>query len=105
MIIKFGFENCLVSSCNFSDMEIRNTDFTGSRIENCDFFQTNLTSSNFTDTVLKDTIFESTNLTKADFTNAKDYRINPAANKLKDAKFTLPEALSFFEYFEIKVKA
>jgi uncharacterized protein YjbI with pentapeptide repeats len=104
LIVKYDFNNCLISECNFSGLKLEKTDFSKCKIENCDFYTTDLSSSDFREAVLKGSIFENVNLSKADFTDAKEYRINPLNNKLKGAKFSMPEAVSFFDYLGIKVK-
>lgn len=72
---------CVAREVNFSDTnltkaDLRSTDFSGSR-------------------------FINTDLTSADFSNATNYSINPAHNKLKKTKFTLPEAMSLLYGLDI----
>ncbi len=62
-----GFEDA-----NLSEADCRETDFAGSR-------------------------FARTDLTGADFRRARNYSISPLTNKIKGAKFTLPEAMSLLE--------
>jgi hypothetical protein len=42
-----------------------------------------------------------TNLSGADFSHATNDAIDPTANRLKKTAFTLPEALSLLEAFDI----
>ena len=66
---------------------------------NCD-----LREAQFTKSSLEESIFENTNLTKADFSEAIDYTINPERNKIKKAKFSMPEVLGLLKEFNIIVK-
>ncbi len=73
--IDVGFEDA-----NLTEADCRGTDFTGSR-------------------------FVRTDLTQADFRGARNYGISPVTNKLKGAKFSLPEAMSLLHGLEIVLDA
>jgi uncharacterized protein YjbI with pentapeptide repeats len=102
-IIKIDFDKSKVIDCIFSELNLKNTNFTNSEILNCDFFQTNLSKSDFSNSSLMGSVFEGTNLSNATFTDATEYQINPSKNKLKGATFSLPEAISLLNNFEIKI--
>lgn len=63
---------------DLSGADLRGTDFTGSR-------------------------FLHTDLTGADFTRATNYSIDAAANTLKGAKFSLPEAMALLYSLDIEI--
>lgn len=57
-------------------------------MQNTDFMETDLSNAVFKDCDLCYASFHHTNLEKADFTTARNYALNPAANRLKKAKFS-----------------
>ncbi len=66
------------SEADLTGVDLRGTDFTGTR-------------------------FLNTNLTRADLTRATNYTIDAAANTLKGAKFSLPEAMSLLYSLDIEI--
>lgn len=98
------FKKCLLQACNFSDLNMKNISFGESKLRECHFTNTQLNNSDFTGTDLSGTIFHNCNLSAADFTNATQYYIDPQKiNKIKKAKFSLPEALELLRVFDITI--
>lgn len=102
-IVKLGFRNSQISNCNFSTLDLKNSDFLNSQIIQSDFYKTNLSKSNFSGSDLKGTIFNNTDLTKADLKNAKNYAIDPLSNKIKQAEFTMPDAIGLLDPLQVKI--
>jgi uncharacterized protein YjbI with pentapeptide repeats len=65
------------------------------------FAETNLTEANCTHTDFTDSRFIRTNLTRADFRGARNYAIAADQNTLKQAKFSLPEAVALLHGLDI----
>lgn len=82
------FHNCLLSYALFTEMKLKGTRFIGCDLQNTDFMETDLSNAVFKDCDLCYASFHHTNLEKADFTTARNYTLNPAANRLKKAKFS-----------------
>ena len=78
--------------------------FINSMIKDTGFEECNLEKSLFDNCDLTYTVFIKNNLKKANFETSKNYLINPAENDIKDAIFSLPEALSFLSLLPIKLK-
>jgi fluoroquinolone resistance protein len=97
------FKNCLLHYCNFSDMNLKGITFCGSKVKECYFTSTHLSGADFTDVDLSGSIFHNCDLSKADFSTAIQYSIDPQNNKVKKAKFSLPEAISLLHGFEITI--
>ncbi|MFH2021518.1 MAG: pentapeptide repeat-containing protein [archaeon] len=95
------FSKCTISSSNFSDIKAPKIEFTACKIEITDFINSDLSGGNFKKSSLKGCIFHNTNLMKADFTGASEYDIDPTANKIKKAKFSLPEATRLLTALDI----
>lgn len=101
--LSLSFKKCLLSYCNFSDLNMKNTHFNGSKIQEAHFTNTVLTGADFADTDLSGTLFHNCDLCKADFSTAVRYSIDPQTNKVKKAKFSLPEAISLLRGFDITI--
>lgn len=99
-----GFENCLIRMCNFSELKMKRIPFLHCDISECDFKNSFLPEANFSGSTFRDTFFHNTDLEKADFRGASGYAIDPRANKVKKAKFSLEEAVSLLRYFDIEVE-
>jgi len=102
-MLDWEFENCLVEFCNFEQLKMKKCRFERCTIRESDFTGANLASCNFGFSDLQSTIIRGTNLEGANFVGAINYYIDPTQNKLKGAKFCLPEALSLLAAFEIKI--
>ena len=96
-----SFEKCFLHYCNFSDLNIKNISFKESRIHEGYFNNTILNGANFANADLSGTIFHNCDLCKADFSTASRYHIDPQTNKIKKAKFSLPEAIGLLQSFDI----
>ena len=93
--------NCAISHSTFIGLDL--TEF---KIRNCiaanvDFREANLNLVDFTGTDLSDSLFSNTNLAEADFRGAYNYQIDPTRNKIKGAKFSMPEAMALLYSMEI----
>ena len=92
---------CRVQTCNFTDLEMKRASFQSSQLREAYFSNTNLQSANFSDTDLLGTLFHNANLEGANFQGARNYSIDPRTNRIKKAKFSLPEAVSLLSCFNI----
>jgi fluoroquinolone resistance protein len=98
-----SFNKCLLQYCNFSDLNMKKTSFKGSHLKENHFTNTLLNDVDFTDVDLSGTIFHNCDLCKADFSSATRYDIDPQTNKIKKAKFSLPEAVGLLRGFDITI--
>ena len=78
-------------------------------MQNCvarevDFAETNFSETNLRGTDFTAARFANTNLTKADLRQAKNYSIRPDSNKIKKAKFSLPEAMLLLYGLDIELE-
>lgn len=97
------FKNCLLQYCNFSELNMKNSNFSESKIKECYFTNTCLNGANFSGAELPGTAFHNCDLCKADFSSATQYSIDPCTNKIKKAKFSLPEVVGLLRGFEIVI--
>ncbi len=96
-----SFTQCLLQFCNFSEMNMKNVSFKQCKIQESYFTSTVLKGANFADTDLSGTVFHNCDLSKADFSTATRYNIAPQTNKIKKAKFSMPEAIGLLHGFDI----
>lgn len=89
--------------CNFSDLNMKSTSFKDSKCRECHFTNTVLLQADFRGVDFLGTSFHHCDLSKADFRDSKNYHIDPRANKIAKAKFSLPEAVQLLESFDIVV--
>ena len=99
-----GFFDCVLSHSTFIGLDLK-----GIQIKNCiahevDFRNAILSEANFKGTDLARSIFGNTNLRKADLSQARNYEIDPENNLIKEAKFSLPEAISLLYNMDIILK-
>lgn len=99
-----AFRGCNVNHSTFQRLALPKLELAECTAREVDFTGANLTKADFTRTDLLGSRFVETNLTGADFSHATGYAIDPTANRLKKAIFTLPEALSLLSAFNIVLK-
>lgn len=103
--LRMQFKKSLISTCNFSDLDLKNTVFQQCQIRDTYFTNVNLTGSDFSKSDLQGSTFHQTNLTKANFVGAINYSISPLVNKLTKAKFSSPEVLSLLSFLDIAIES
>ncbi|NIM95850.1 MAG: pentapeptide repeat-containing protein [Anaerolineales bacterium] len=95
------FKDCSINHSTFIGVTIRGVKIVDCIATEVDFRDSDLTRADFSGTDLSSSLFTSTNLTEADFSKARNYHIAPNQNTLKNAKFSLPEAMSLLYSLEI----
>ncbi len=95
------FQRNIMQYCNFSGLNMRKNIFKDCKLKECHFSNTLLVEANFSGTELPGSIFHNCDLSKADFTTAYEYDIDPQTNRLKKAKFSLPEAVALLRGLDI----
>ncbi len=103
-LFTIAFSDCLIDTCNFSSLKLYRTPFHNCTIRETRFVSTILTEADFDRSEFSNTIFHQCNLQKANFHTARHYAIDPTANDIKGAKFSLPEAMSLLSGLGIELK-
>jgi fluoroquinolone resistance protein len=70
----------------------------------CDFTETDLSHTDLRGSDFKGSTFARTNLGHADLREARNYAIDPTANTIRKARFSLPDALVLLNAFDIEVE-
>lgn len=99
-----NFSDCLLDSCVFYDNTLSRCRITESTLRNTDFSNCRLKETDFSQTRFQNCSFLGCIMDKADFRSASGYSIDPSANKVKGALFSLPEAASFLKYLGVTVE-
>jgi fluoroquinolone resistance protein len=99
---------------NFADSNISYSSFFGkglkkSKFKNCvakevDFSEANLTGADFQGTDLENSRFSNCDLSLTNFKEARNYDVSLVNNKVLKTKFSLPEALSLLNQFDIIIE-
>ena len=86
-------ERCRLKYNSFSNLNLARFDFSGSELVETIFAECKLSESSFQGCGLQNTEFFKCDLRKADFREAVGYRIDVLNNEVKNARFSLPEAM------------
>jgi uncharacterized protein YjbI with pentapeptide repeats len=98
-----SFRECKLNDSIFMTMDLRNFKFSDCQLTGVDFSEANLEGVKLEGCELSKATFRQTNLKKSDFSTARNYSIGVADNQMKDAKFSLPEAMSLLQGLGIKL--
>lgn len=97
-------ENNLLKYNNFIELQLPKSSFSTNEIINSNFEDCNLRGASFSGCQLDDTHFINNQLQTSDFTDAVGYYIDLNSNSLKNAKFSLPEAVHLLDSLDIKIR-
>lgn len=96
-----GFFKCAISHSTFIGLSLKELQIKDCIATDVDFREADLTRADFAGTDLSESLFSKTNLTEADLSSARNYHIPPEQNILKQAKFSLPEAMALLYSMDI----
>lgn len=103
-VANVNFENCQINYSNFRMLKLQKIKMIACEAKEVDFTNSDFTEGVFTGTDFERSIFSKTILTKADFVGAKNYYIDVRNNSIKNARFSLPEALSLISSLEVIIE-
>ncbi len=102
-LIEMHFEETVLEVCTFSNQKLQDLSFQNSSLKECDFTSCNLQKVHLGDTDLKGTTFIDCDLRQTDFKTAQNYFFDLNQNKVKGAKFSQPEVLTFLSPYGLKI--
>jgi len=98
--LSFVFDNCQLQHSIFTKLKLKGQKFINCALQEVDFTEADMSAALFEQCNLERSIFRQTNLEKADLQTSFNYNIDPEANRIKKAKFSmwgLPGLLSKYE--------
>ena len=104
LLMDFKFENCNLSLCTFYKLKLKNTLFKNSQITEADFSEADMGGAYFENCNLERSTFKNTILEKADFRTAYNYSIDPGANRIRGAKFSLAGIEGLLDKYDIEIE-
>jgi uncharacterized protein YjbI with pentapeptide repeats len=99
-----AFEHCLLDYSIFTSLDLRRTRLIRCSAREADFSESNLREAVCTRTDFQAARFSNTDLSKSDFRGASNYHIDLSVNKIRKAKFSLPEAISLLQGLDIDIE-
>lgn len=95
------FQGCMMNYSSFLGLNLQGVNFVGCTLLEVDFSEIDLRKADFSDSDLERAIFRNSDIREADFSKARNYTLSPQLNKIKGAKFSLPEAMSLLYSMDI----
>lgn len=103
-LFEVRFEDCILDYASFANKKMHNTLFTNCSMKEVVFHHTQLNKSVFDNCNLDRAFFHETQLANADFRTAYNYKIDPAKNPMKKAKFSTAGICGLLDQYEIIVE-
>ena len=100
----FRMEDCNLSHSSFYQTKIRKTSFVSSILNEVDFTECDLTNSILDRCDLLNAKFENSILGKVDFRSSFNYSIDPEANQIKKARFSMAGLPGLLDKYEIEIE-
>jgi fluoroquinolone resistance protein len=102
-MLSIGFEGCSLDFSTFYGLTLSGSKFLRCSAKEVEFSEADLSGSDFRETDLELAKFFRTNLQNANFVGALNYDIDPRENRVKNARFSIPEAVALLRRFEVNV--
>lgn len=103
-IMSVSFSRCSLDYSNFAGLRLQHAQLAGCSAREIDLTDADLTGADCRGTDFTEARFDHTNLERADFTGATNYDIDPTTNRVKGAKFSLPEAVRLLRAFGVVIE-
>lgn len=102
--LSFSMEDCDLSHASFHGIRLGSGRFTRIKFHETDFTECDLREAVFDDCDFSGAVFGRTNLEKADFRTSFSYSIDPENNKIKKARFSVPELRGLLDKYDIVIE-
>jgi len=97
------FEDCQLDHSSFYQVKMPGTRFRKVQLREADLTEADLSGSVFDDCDLSGATFDHSNLEKADLRGARQYSIDPEINKIRKAKFSMPDVVGLLHKYGIVI--
>jgi fluoroquinolone resistance protein len=88
-LLALSFSDCQLNLSSFFNLSLKKTRFVNCGMKEVDFSGADLSLAVFDNCDLLGAVFGNTTLERADFRTAFNYSLDPEANKIKKAKFSI----------------
>jgi len=99
--LSFSIDNCSLNHSSFYQRKLKKANFKDAQFQEADFTDCDLTAATFHNCDFAGAKFENTNLERADMRTAYNYTLNPAINRIKKAKFSIPQVVGLLSAYDI----
>ncbi len=103
-LMTMGFSDCQLDLASFYRLKLKGTRFIKCSLREADLTEADFTNISFDGCDLAHAIFDNTILEKADFRSANNYSIDPEANRIKKAKFSLQGVPGLLTKYNIEIE-
>jgi len=103
-LLDVEFDGCRMTACNFSGLSMKKSVFRSCEIKDSYFQDAFLQEADFSGSIFSNTLFHNSDLQKASFYKARGYSMDPRANKVQKAVFSVPDVLALVESFGIIIR-
>jgi uncharacterized protein YjbI with pentapeptide repeats len=97
------FDNCLLNDSTFLGLSLGGARISSCQAREADFRETDLSKADLTHTDFSGALFGKTDLTGANLDQARNYAIRISDNQVKNARFSMPEAMALLYCLDIKI--
>lgn len=101
--VEIMMEGCKLDYSIFYGLDLRRIEIRDSFATEVNFENADLSKGKFNGTDFSLSKFKNSNLSFSDFREATNYDINPEFNRIKKAKFSMPEAMTLLQCFDIEI--
>ncbi len=102
--LSFSFDHCVLNHSSLYQMKLKNTCFKHTLLHEVDLTECDLAGAVFDTCDFSGATFDHTILEKADLRTAYNYSIDPERNRIKKAKFSLPEVVGLLNKYDIVIE-
>jgi uncharacterized protein YjbI with pentapeptide repeats len=98
------FRDCILDSAVFFENNFKRGKILKCRLASCDLIECDFREADFSGSSFENVTIQKCDFAKADFRTARGYAIDPLSNKVRKARFRLPEAQSFLGFLGISIE-
>lgn len=102
-LLSMSFDDCQLNLLSFYKLSLKGTKFRNCNLREVDFAEADLTSATFSNCDLTGATFDHTTLEKADLRTSTHYTIDPEKNRIRKARFSLPEVIGLLSGYDIDI--
>jgi uncharacterized protein YjbI with pentapeptide repeats len=103
-LLTVHFERCPMDMTSFYQGRLSATTFLGCSLKKADFTEAELAGADFSESNLEGALFEDCNLEGADFREAIHLSLDPARNRIKNARFKKEQLAGLLTKYRLQIE-